>query len=1026
MALAFSTSAPATETSPRPPLPTALREAGLPFFDVFTPRDYRGHGQVWTVAEDRAGILYFGNLGRILIYDGARWSHLAMPSTTYVRALAVDADDTLWIGAVDELGFAKTDATGRRVFVSLKEKLPAEARTCGEIWKVFLTPHGPLFQTSTWLMRWDGSTFATLKLPEASSWQMVQAGERLLLNQAQRGFFLLSDDGRSLSIAPAPQPDLLKKRGLTFSLPGDAPGETLLGSPRTGLIAWTGDTSARLLAPELSAEAAKGILYGGARLTDGRLILTTLQNGAYLADASGRLLAHLNQKTGLPSNTVINVFADRHGHAWLCLDQGVVRVDGRAWLTWFSPTNGAPRATLSPPVRFEGTAYLASGSGLLQLAPAHGLEPARLQPVEGFTDFLNQLVVAGDKLVGIGVQGLFAWRPGQSPQTLPGKAFNVDNFVPSRRQPGRWFAIADGNLYTFRRAGDTWIEEGSVPGLHNLRNLHEQADGTWWFGASQGGALRVTFANPSATSPGTPKVETFAENAGLPAGFGWVAVALVGDDVLFQCERGLFRFDPATQRVAPTTQFGARFSDGTWTPRSLAPDPAGGHWIIAKRAGEADISSIAEIGRASPAGWQPLLLPPVSQLNDFTDLRIERGTSAGADDTLWISGHSGLIRINLADWRRARPPAPPTVTVRAITTSDGALLPLAGTWELPFASRTITVTFAAPAGTNVTYESTLTGASAPLVQIDPLPQRAFTGLSSGHYRLALRARSEGGEWSAPVAFNFSVQPPWWFSPWAWVGYLALAALLVTAFVTWRTRSLRRRNEQLEAIVAERTRELEKLRQLEIDEKIAAKLGEEKARLEVLRYQLNPHFLFNALTSVCAHLPPSLTKAREIIEQLVDFCQLTLFRPAGGDNPTVAQEMKMLRAYLDIEQTRWDDLLRVELDVAPAASAEKIPPLLLLPLVENALKYGRATARGALTIRVRTSRDPAGALVIEVANTGEWVESANRGHVPSLGIGLENLRQRLQRYYPGAHEFTHTAADGWVTFTLRLHAAAREI
>jgi LytS/YehU family sensor histidine kinase len=143
---------------------------------------------------------------------------------------------------------------------------------------------------------------------------------------------------------------------------------------------------------------------------------------------------------------------------------------------------------------------------------------------------------------------------------------------------------------------------------------------------------------------------------------------------------------------------------------------------------------------------------------------------------------------------------------------------------------------------------------------------------------------------------------------------------------------------------------------------------------------------------------------------------------------------MLTAYLDIEKTRWGDLLHVDLAVTPPAGDAKIPSLLLLPLVENALKYGQATTRDQLKIRLvaRIEADGSngtngqhGTLAIEIANTGHWVAPTERGVVPSLGIGHENLRQRLQRYYPGAHEFSTESKDGWVTVRLRLRAAPRE-
>jgi signal transduction histidine kinase len=224
----------------------------------------------------------------------------------------------------------------------------------------------------------------------------------------------------------------------------------------------------------------------------------------------------------------------------------------------------------------------------------------------------------------------------------------------------------------------------------------------------------------------------------------------------------------------------------------------------------------------------------------------------------------------------------------------------------------------------------------------------------------------------------------------------------------------------------RNRELARLHLLELDETAAARLAEEKARMEVLRYQLNPHFLFNALTSICAQLPADPDHARATIERLADFCQLTLFRPEGGEgvNPTLEQELKMISAYLDIEQTRWGELLKIAFDLEPGIQSERLPPFVLLPLVENALKYGRATSRSGLEIRVAVRREE-GSLLLEIANTGRWVESADRGSTPSLGIGLENLRQRLQRYYPGTHEFTTKAADGWVRVRLRLALPQRQ-
>jgi LytS/YehU family sensor histidine kinase len=227
-------------------------------------------------------------------------------------------------------------------------------------------------------------------------------------------------------------------------------------------------------------------------------------------------------------------------------------------------------------------------------------------------------------------------------------------------------------------------------------------------------------------------------------------------------------------------------------------------------------------------------------------------------------------------------------------------------------------------------------------------------------------------------------------------------------------------------VAERTAELERkntelvrLNGLELDEKISARLAEEKARLEVLRYQLNPHFLFNTLASISAALPGSGSPARRMVERLAEFCRLTLHRADERDWTTLGGEIQLLRSYLEIEQSRWGDLLDVELAHDPALDGENLPHFLLLPLVENALKYGRATSVDRVGLRLVTRRGADGALIVKVANTGEWVEPTGKKIVSSLGIGLDNLRERLVRHYPRRHRLEIAATDGWVTVTLHI-------
>lgn len=1003
---------------------TPQPEAGLPYFETIGPRDYRGHTQVWSAGEDRAGLLYFGNYGRVLVHDGARWSHVEVPDGSFVRALAVDADDTLWLGGVGELGHARTDAFGRRTFVSLKAQLPPEARHCGEIWRIVLTARGPVFLTNSWLLRWDGHAFAALSLSGNGGWQLMTVGDAVWVTHQRHGWFRLEDDGRTLQLAPLARPANFDSGSLFFSWPSETAGEFILGSLRGGLLRWR-DGQLTKFPTEVDDLLKTQLLYQGLRLPDGRLVLCTLQGGAFLLDADGRLLAHLNQNAGLPDNAVLSAFADRSGGLWLSLEKGLVRVDTRRWLTWLGPARGAPPTTLGAPLRWRGELLLPTSNGMHRLAPTDGLKEARIAPLPGATDYVSGTTLVDGELVVWGAEGIAQWNDARPTWWRDAHLSDVFAFTASRAQPGRWFVLASGKLLTFRRDGARWIAEGTVPNLPHVRTIAEEADGTCWLGTPGEGVYRVRFPHATPTAPGAPEIQPFGRERGLPVGHGWSRVGLLGEQPLLTCERGFFRLDATRERFVPTREFGPQFADGSTTARNIEPDRNGGLWIAARPAGNAELVTALQVGLADASGWHPLHLPQLAQLDDVNSMRYEP-----EGDVLWISGHGGLLRLDLAEWRRTPPAPAPVVQLRAVTTDRDAPLPLAAGWQLPFARRVLHLDFAAPAlagDVAAEFETTLRGDGLPLVQTSAAPEREFAALSAGRYTLHIRARGSVGAWSEPLEIAFTVLPPWWWSPWAWMAYAALGGGAVAGFVAFRTRALRRRAEKLEAAIAARTEELRRsneelarLHRLELDEKTAARLAEEKARLEVLRYQLNPHFLFNALTSVCAQLPPSLPGARATIERLTDFCQATLFRDETHEHPLLADELRMLGAYLEIEKARWGDTLATDVRIDPATAPARVPSLLLLPLLENALKYGRETSPGTLQVRLHATLARDGTLAIEVGNTGRWhAPGGPAGRVPSLGIGLENLRQRLLRYYAGAHELTTEEADGWVVVRLRL-------
>ncbi len=181
-----------------------------------------------------------------------------------------------------------------------------------------------------------------------------------------------------------------------------------------------------------------------------------------------------------------------------------------------------------------------------------------------------------------------------------------------------------------------------------------------------------------------------------------------------------------------------------------------------------------------------------------------------------------------------------------------------------------------------------------------------------------------------------------------------------------------------------------------------------AQLAMLRYQLNPHFLFNTLNSISTLVLLKQTEpANAMLTRLSSFLRHTLVSQPGG-KVTVAQEVETLKLYLGIERMRFEERLRTVFRIDPAASNATIPSLLLQPLVENAIKYAVSPqeegARISLAAQVLGNR-----LRLTVTDTGPGLQGRQLGPqtddgTGSTGLGLANIRSRLAQAYGEDHRF----------------------
>lgn len=173
----------------------------------------------------------------------------------------------------------------------------------------------------------------------------------------------------------------------------------------------------------------------------------------------------------------------------------------------------------------------------------------------------------------------------------------------------------------------------------------------------------------------------------------------------------------------------------------------------------------------------------------------------------------------------------------------------------------------------------------------------------------------------------------------------------------------------------------------------------EARLEALRAQINPHFLFNAFNSIAALIRTRPDKAEAVIEDLADLFRYAL-RSSKDDTASLAQEIEVARRYLAVEKARFRDRLTVNVEVPESLQSVSVPSMTLQPLVENAVKHGLGETTEDCTVTV-TANQTDEMLALQVLDTGPGFDTTDLDAVLDKGTGLANVRERLRFFFDDA-------------------------
>jgi sensor histidine kinase YesM len=197
---------------------------------------------------------------------------------------------------------------------------------------------------------------------------------------------------------------------------------------------------------------------------------------------------------------------------------------------------------------------------------------------------------------------------------------------------------------------------------------------------------------------------------------------------------------------------------------------------------------------------------------------------------------------------------------------------------------------------------------------------------------------------------------------------------------------------------------------------------QSAQLQMLRYQVNPHFLFNSFSSLRALIRTNHLKAEDMVSKLSEFYRYSL-SIKNNTEVSLSEEIEAIENYLEIEKIRFGEKFEYYINIDSLAEEYPVPCFIIHPLVENAIKYGMKTSALPIILKIDAFVKN-NTLKILVSNTGNWFHHTNAKNNISTNTGLSNIKNRLELSYPNRSKLDIIKEDGLVKVIIEIYKEVR--
>ncbi|MEE4215720.1 MAG: triple tyrosine motif-containing protein [Bacteroidales bacterium] len=789
-----------------------FKSIGVPEIKNIGMEVYGGGAQNWKIVDDDQGNIYVANNNGILRFDGADWERYEVENKSIVRSLASGKDGNLYVGAFNEIGVLERSDQKGIIYRSLNELIPEHAKNFDDIWNIYETRFGIVFQSFEYIFIYKDECIRVLEPGDRYGYSFY-ADDNYYVVEKGAGLRLMMDD--SLVTVSDDPVFTLDEIHLLHRL---NTGDLLIGTLGNGIYILSGS----LLKPwntEISTELKKAKLYCGACYNN-KYLFGTIRSGLFVANQEGKIEQHISRSNGLQNNTVLSLFIDHQDNTWLGLDIGIDFLNSSLPISFIND-NFNIAATYAT-VTFNDRLYVGTNQGLYskQIDKLKNHTNIKYDLVEG-TDgqVWNLSVIDGQLLCGhhngaYVIDGLRSVRIN--------KTRGVWNFL---EMPGHDNLLLcgtyDGLMTLSKGRGGSWEYRDRVKGMDiSSKDLIIEENNSLWMSHGYLGLFHI-YLNQTLDSVST--VKEYKGSNGLPVKLPYI-LHESGEDFFVSTSQGIYQFDQDKELFTMPVDLNQFYGDLRLI-YLLKQDPNGNIWYSAQDG--------MGVFRLMEDGTYKIITTPFKDINKarvspFDNIYVHN------PDNIYIGTQDGLVHYDPSIFKDYFDEMNVYINrVRISSRTKDSLWYFSGNSELdreavkenfsiPHAHNNISFRFNSPDLENagqIEYSFRLVNFDESWSEWTNSNEQSYTNLREDEYCFEVKARNTYNNISEIDRFHFIIEPPFHRSNTAIIIYFLLGSGLIVGLVYFYFRRM------------DKVRSQEKSKQLKAFRKKEQSLEEQKQAAE---------------------------------------------------------------------------------------------------------------------------------------------------------------------------------------------------